>query len=87
MTAVEYVTAEADEAVVFAFRRADLFGESLPHLRLLKLQPEANYQVEALGQNDSPTYEASGAALMSYGLSLPLSRRPFASCIVRLRKK
>lgn len=23
---------------------------------------------------------------MSYGLSLPLSRRPFASCIVRLRK-
>jgi alpha-galactosidase len=87
VTAVEYVTAEAGEAVVFAFRRADLFGESLPRLRLLKLQLEANYQIEALGQ-DSPTYETSGAALMSYGLSLPLSRRhSFASCIVRLRKK
>ncbi len=85
VAAVEYVTAE--EAVVFAFRRADLFGELLPRLRLLKLQPEANYRIEVLGQNDSASYAASGAALMSYGLSLPLKRGPFASCIVRLRKQ
>ena len=85
VAAVEYVTAE--EAVVFAFRRADLFGESLPRLRLLKLQPEATYRVEVLGQNDSASYTASGAALMGYGLSLPLKRGPFASCIVRLTKQ
>jgi alpha-galactosidase len=85
MTAVEYVTAE--EAVVFAFRRADLFGEPSPQLRLLKLQPDASYRVEILGQNDSANYEASGAELMGYGLSLPLKRSPFASCIVRLRKQ
>jgi alpha-galactosidase len=86
VSAVEYVTAAADEAVIFAFRHADLFGEAQPRLRLLKLQSEAKYHVEVLGQ-DSPTYEASGTALMSAGLSLPLSRRPFASGIVRLRKQ
>jgi alpha-galactosidase len=85
MTAVEYVTAE--EAVIFAFRRADLFREPAPQLRLLKLQPEANYRVEILGQNDSASYEASGAKLMGYGLSLPFKRGPFASCVVRLRKQ
>jgi alpha-galactosidase len=84
VTAIEYVT--ADEAVVFAFRRADLFGEQLPRLRLLKLQPEANYRVEILGQKDSASYEASGAELMGYGLSLPLKRGPFASCVVRLKQ-
>ncbi len=87
VTAVEYVTGEADEAVVFAFRRADLFGELLPRLRLLKLQAEARYQVEVLGENDSTAYEASGAALMGLGLTLPLKRHAFASCIVRLRKR
>jgi alpha-galactosidase len=85
VAAVEYVTAE--EAVVFAFRRADLFGELLPRLRLLKLQPEAIYRIEIMGQNDSASYAASGAALMGYGLSLPLKRGPFASCIVRLTKQ
>lgn len=87
VTAVEYVTEDAAEAVLFAFRRADLFGESLPRLRLQQLQPEANYHVEVLGQNDNLAYAASGAALMSYGLTLPLSHYPFASCIVRLRKR
>jgi hypothetical protein len=85
VTAVEYVTAE--EAVVFAFRRADLFGEPLPRLRLLKLQPEANYRIEILGQNDSASYAASGAELMGYGLALPLKSGPFASCVVRLKKQ
>jgi alpha-galactosidase len=84
LAAVEYVAPDASEAIVFAFRRIDAFGESLPPLRLQHLRADALYRVETPG-SDTPTETIqSGSLLMNRGLELPLHRGPYASCIVRL---
>ncbi|GCE22883.1 alpha-galactosidase [Dictyobacter kobayashii] len=83
--AVESLTTDASEAVVFAFRRTNPFWEVAPRLRLQGLQPTARYSVQSLGQTDNETQEYSGAALMNQGIALPLGRSSYASCILHLR--
>lgn len=83
--AVEYVTPSADEAIVFAFRRANPFFEPAPLLRLQHLHPEKLYRIQVLGRGESDERVSSGAALMYLGLELPLRASSYESCIVRLR--
>lgn len=87
LAAVEYMTPDASEVLVFAFRRINAFGESLPPLRLQNIPSGALYKVEVLGEEQNSSETISGAALSNRGLDLPLP--PFgayASCIVRLKR-
>ena len=85
LAAIEYAAPDGSEAVVFAFRRIDAFGEALPPLRLQNLRADALYHVEGVGSNTPGSTMHSGALLLHRGLELPLSRGPYASCLVRLR--
>lgn len=96
---VAFTAPDASEAAVFAFRPADPFGEPPPPIRLRRLEPEAHYQAWLI-HPDLPASDAgteaplgalvgaplSGAALMRYGLTAPLPRGLFASCLIHLRR-
>ncbi|MFF8409340.1 alpha-galactosidase [Streptomyces omiyaensis] len=81
LTAVQYLSEDADRAVVFVWRPTTAFGPSPPPLRLRGLKQEARYQDEDTGG------EWSGAALSGFGLPLPdLPTGDCASALVRLRR-
>jgi alpha-galactosidase len=77
-SAVEYVSKDRCEAVLFAFRTHQARLVTLPMLRLRGLEPEARYAVEGLEE------VRSGAAWMRLGIDLVLG--DFQSIIRRIRQ-
>lgn len=79
LSATQFVSADGQESVVFAFLSASTFGEFRTGLRLQGLEPDALYQVEGLD------YRLSGQALMRRGLPIGL-RGAFVSQMLRIRR-
>jgi alpha-galactosidase len=73
--ATEYVSAEGDKAVVFAYLHSQNFGDLYPLVRLEGLDPKASYRLHPLDpkQVRSAQPEASGSYWMHHGLELDLS--------------
>ncbi|GCE30726.1 alpha-galactosidase [Dictyobacter alpinus] len=84
--AVECLTPDAREAVAFAYRRTNPFWNTTPPLRFQGLQPDARYRIKTMGQSETPAIELSGATLMHQGLTLPLGRSSYASCILHIQQ-
>ncbi|GGR18569.1 alpha-galactosidase [Deinococcus ruber] len=78
-SAVEYVSKDRSEAVLFAFRTHIARPSELPPLYLRGLDAEALYTLDASGETKS------GAAWMSVGLTLTL--KDFESVVWRLRRE
>lgn len=85
LAAVQYTSPDAHEAVVFAFRRPNVFGDILPPLRLQHLLPTERYTVSFAGLPSEPVYQHSGAALMHAGINVSLWNTPFDSCVIHIR--
>jgi alpha-galactosidase len=89
--AVQYASQARDQALVFFFRRDQVFGGSHPPLRLCHLKPNALYRIEPLRALPTasplqgyPTV-LSGAALMATGLPPLLDNwQTHASYLVKL---
>jgi len=77
MTAVQYVSQDRHEAVVFAFLRGQTYGTLRPPLRLQGLDADAEYAV------NGTVY--SGKTLCNAGISLAL-RRDFQSAALYIEK-
>jgi alpha-galactosidase len=73
--ATEYVSAEGDKAVVFAYLHSQNFGDPYPLVRLEGLDPKAGYRLHPLDPKQvlSAQPEASGSYWMHHGLELDLS--------------
>jgi alpha-galactosidase len=80
VAAVQYVSENGSESVVFAFLHSQQLGEALPRLCLQGLQPDRTYLIDQLPG------AWSGKALLNIGLELPL-RGDFDSLIYRIREK
>ncbi|MBX9420894.1 alpha-galactosidase [Streptomyces lateritius] len=81
LTAVQYLDASGERAVVLVWRPRTAFGPSHPPLRLRGLEQEGRYRDEDTGR------EWSGATLTGFGLPLPsLPPGDCASALVRLRR-
>jgi alpha-galactosidase len=83
--AAEFVSADAREAAIFVFRRANVFHEAQPNLRLQALRPDTRYHVQLLGVEDATPITRSGAALMGRGLELPVRRGSYVSHIIHIQ--
>ncbi|MGA8112312.1 MAG: alpha-galactosidase [Actinocatenispora sp.] len=79
LTAVQYVTAGRDAAVVLAFLGSQRFGEPVPLLRLAGLDEAAWYQVDGTGE------PVSGAVLHRHGLPLRM-RGDYDSTMLHLTR-
>ena len=77
-SAVQYVSKDRREAVLFAFRTHIARPTQLPPLSLRGLEEQALYTLEVSGETKS------GAAWMSVGLDVPL--KDFGSVVWRLRQ-
>ncbi|MFD2115300.1 alpha-galactosidase [Paenibacillus yanchengensis] len=87
LTAIQYTSKEADEAVVFTFLHAQQFGNSPNRLRLANLHPSVHYRVEYVGLTDEQAaFTMSGAGLMQIGIPLTLGG-DFDSQLVRIREE
>lgn len=75
-SAVQYVSKEKDEGVLFVFRAHVAEKYNIPHLYLRGLNPQTVYDVEGYGQR-------SGLGWMAGGLSVPLKN--FESALIRIR--
>lgn len=64
--AVEYISQDGGEVVVFAFRQGYQFGKDMPNLKLSGLEPEALYQLEEDGR------QLYGSTLMKMGIETGL---------------
>lgn len=78
-TAVQYVSDNKNESVVFAFLHSQQFGNFLPKLCLKGLQPDQTYVVET-----NKPFVMSGSGLMNIGIPLELSS-DFDSVLIRVR--
>jgi alpha-galactosidase len=96
-SAVEYVSKDKSEAVLFAFRKQIDFPTALPAIYLQGLEPNALYRIESTGEDRpaSPfaqigthvSFEGevrSGAAWMNIGLRLEL--KDFESTVLRIKR-
>ena len=64
--AVEYISRDGGEVVVFAFRQGYEFGKDMPNLKLCGLDPQALYELEGEGR------VLHGSTLMKAGLETGL---------------
>ena len=74
-----YVSANQEEAVVFAFLHSNNFANELPRIRLQGLDEQTLYQVEGIEQ------PLSGKALMKIGIKVEL-KGDFQSTVIRIHK-
>lgn len=81
---VQYLAPDAGAGVIFGFRRADLFGDPPPPVRLCSLDPAATYRLSA---PEGEPFARTGAALMAQGIMLPLPAGSYASCVVRFARE
>jgi alpha-galactosidase len=81
-TANEYVSADGNQAVLFAFRHSQEYNTPPPVVRLRGLDAHGVYQVESI---DGKLPDLSGAWLMDHGLNLNL-HGDYDSTAVILRK-
>jgi alpha-galactosidase len=73
VAANEYVSNDGRQAVVFAFLHSQQFGTPFPTVRLLGLEKDALYKVQAIDPAKvQETGAVSGAYLMNHGLDLQL---------------
>jgi alpha-galactosidase len=84
-TANEYVAADGNQAVLFAFRHSQQYNVPSPAIRLRGLESRALYRLEYVGGKASDALEASGAWLMENGVTLDL-RGDYDSRVVILTK-
>jgi alpha-galactosidase len=86
-TAVEYVSREGKQAVLFTFLERQQFGYPSPVVRLRGLDADAMYTVSCdEGRLAGKIGEASGSFLMNHGLRLRLAG-DYDSAVVRLERK
>jgi len=79
VTAVQYVSLDGSESVLFGFLHSQRLGEPLPRLRLQGLQADQSYRIDQL----ESTW--TGRALMNIGIELPL-RGDFDSLMYRIQR-
>jgi len=79
LSAVQYVSEDEHESVVFVFRHTQQFRHPAPIVRLNGLNPQTLYIAEPLQET------RSGQAWMSRGIQLPLTG-DYDSAIIHLRK-
>jgi alpha-galactosidase len=85
-TANEYVSKDATEAVLFAFRHSQEYDTAPPTIHLRGLNPRFVYKIETIDDKlADKDAEVSGAFLMQYGLNLTL-RGDFDSTAVLLHQ-
>src|SRR5690606_3551836 len=77
-SAVQYVSKDKSEAVLFAFRTHIAFPAQIAPITLRGLDPEALYEVDGYGTR-------SGAAWMQAGLRVKLAE-DFSSEVIRIRR-
>ncbi|GGI44509.1 alpha-galactosidase [Paenibacillus marchantiophytorum] len=82
VAAVQYVSKDGDEAVVFLFLHAQQFGNSSPSISLQGLEPNADYLVHGLEQEPVPF---KGKNLMHVGLN-PKLTGDYDSALIRLQR-
>ncbi|WP_338042369.1 alpha-galactosidase [Paenibacillus alba] len=82
VAAVQYVSKDGAEAVVFLFLHAQQFGNSLPRLGLQGLEPNADYLVHGLEQEP---VRFKGKNLMHVGLN-PKLTGDYDSALIRLQR-
>jgi alpha-galactosidase len=78
--AVQFVSEDKSEAVVFAFQQSAVVKPAPPPLRLAGLDPKARYSNDL----DNATY--SGATYMNAGLNVPFMRKDYQSRMIWLTK-
>jgi alpha-galactosidase len=72
-SAVQYISNDSQQAVVFAFLHSQQFGRSMPLLRLEGLAADATYSVTTINDKlQEQTDKLSGAYLMHHGIQLRL---------------
>lgn len=79
--AVQFVSADGNEAVVFAFQQQYTTKPGAPPLRLQGLDPKARY----FNSLDNGTY--SGATYANAGMNVPWPRQTYASQLIWLEKQ
>jgi alpha-galactosidase len=82
IAAVQYLSKDSSEAVVFIFLHAQQFGADLPRVCLQGLIPDADYQVDGLKEE---TVHYKGKKLMHIGLNIKLTG-DFDSKLLRLKR-
>jgi len=82
VTANQYVSADAKQSVLFAFRHAQQYNTAAPAIRLQGLDAKGLYRIQPITGNSR---EVSGAYLMSSGLNLNLSG-DYASTVVVIER-
>ncbi|MFC0334804.1 alpha-galactosidase [Paenibacillus sepulcri] len=81
--AVQYVSDDRTESIVFAFLHAQNFGGRLPDLKLDGLAEHKIYDIEGIGDE---VLQLHGSTLMNAGLPLPL-RGDFDSVLISLKAR
>jgi len=72
-SAMQYISQDNQQAVVFAFLHSQQFGRSMPLLHLQGLVEDAMYSVGAMNDKlQEPAAKLSGAYLMHHGIQLQL---------------
>ena len=72
-SAIQYVSPDSQQVVVFAFLHSQQFGRSVPLLYLQGLPEDAMYSVTTIdNRSEEHTGKLSGAYLMHHGIQLPL---------------
>ncbi|CAK4844807.1 unnamed protein product [Aphanomyces euteiches] len=80
--AVQYVSQDGGEAVLFTFLHAQQFGAALPRIYLQGLEPESDYLVDGL---EDSAVRFKGKNLMHVGLNIKLTG-DFDSKLLRLKR-
>ena len=75
LTAIQYVSKDEKQSVLFAFLRSQQYGRPAPAIRLRGLDEHGVYRVKALesGKLVEKLETASGAFLENHGLNLRLT--------------
>jgi alpha-galactosidase len=83
-TAVQYLSEDSQQVVVFAYLHSQQFGQSMPLLHLQDLAEDAMYSVTSIdGRLEENTRTFSGAYLMHHGIRFRL-RGDYDATAVRL---
>ncbi|NPV52579.1 MAG: alpha-galactosidase [Firmicutes bacterium] len=83
ISAVQYVSLDRSESVVFAFLHSQQFRAQMPRLKLRGLDPEAVYEVTGAGI-EGTVIRLSGKALVSLGIEIVLGG-DFDSRLIRIK--
>jgi alpha-galactosidase len=82
VSAVEYLSAEGNQAVVFAYRHSQEFNTPAPSLRLAGLDPRAIYHLDSPDGKLLSARELSGSWLQQNGIDLRLRNDYDASVVI-----